>query len=77
MAGLDPYRPIASGSFGEIKNCDHFAPALANLITLAILMPPLIGESAYYLRLLIKSVNIHKWNERSSRGFGKAVAGST
>jgi hypothetical protein len=40
-------------------------------------MPPLIGESAYYLRLLVKSVNIDKWNERTSMGFGKGVAGST
>jgi hypothetical protein len=75
--GSDPYRPIASGGFGEIKNCGHFAPALANLITLAILMPPLIGESAYRLWLLIKSVNIDMWNERTSIGFGKGVAGST
>jgi hypothetical protein len=41
-----------------------FAPALADLITPAILLPPLIGESSFCLWLLIKGVNIAKWNER-------------
>jgi hypothetical protein len=40
-----------------------FAPALADLITPAILLPPLIGESSYCLWLLIKGVNIDKWNK--------------
>jgi hypothetical protein len=45
-----------------------FAPALSDLITPAILLPPLIGESAYCLWLLIKGVNIDKWNERMRMG---------
>ena len=45
-----------------------FAPALANLITPAILLPPLIGESSFCLWLLIKGVNIAKWNERLAAG---------
>jgi hypothetical protein len=52
-----------------------FAPALADLITPAILLPPLIGESSYCLWLLIKGVNIDKWNERM--GHGNGAAGST
>lgn len=43
-----------------------FAPALADLITPAILLPPLIGESSFCLWLLIKGVNVAKWNERLS-----------
>ena len=43
-----------------------FAPALADLLTPAILLPPLIGESSYCLWLLIKGVNLDKWNERMS-----------
>jgi len=45
-----------------------FAPALADLITPAILLPPLVGESSFCLWLLIKGVNIAKWNERVSAG---------
>ena len=41
-----------------------FAPALANLILPAILIPSLIGESAFCLWLLVKGVNLTKWNER-------------
>jgi len=45
-----------------------FAPALANLIIPAILVLPLIGESSMSLWLLIKGVNVTKWNEQVSRG---------
>jgi hypothetical protein len=45
-----------------------FAPALANLIIPAILVLPLIGESSMSLWLLIKGVNVAKWNEQVSRG---------
>jgi hypothetical protein len=41
-----------------------FAPAFAELITPAILIPPLIGESSFCLWLLFKGVNIAKWRER-------------
>lgn len=47
-----------------------FAPAFADLITPAILLPPLIGESSYCLWLLIKGVDIGKWNQRMSMGHG-------
>lgn len=43
-----------------------FTPAFADLITPAILIPALIGESSYCLWLLVKGVNIEKWNERVS-----------
>jgi len=43
-----------------------FAPAFADLITPAILLPPLIGESSFCLWLLVKGVNVAKWKERVS-----------
>jgi Domain of unknown function (DUF4386) len=43
-----------------------FAPAFADLITPAILLPPLIGESSFCLWLLFKGVNVAKWKERLS-----------
>jgi Domain of unknown function (DUF4386) len=42
-----------------------FATAFADWITPAILLPPLIGESSFCLWLLVKGVNIAKWNERT------------
>ncbi len=45
-----------------------FAPAFADLITPAILLPPLVGESSFCLWLLVKGVNIAKWKERVSMG---------
>ncbi|HVP34737.1 MAG TPA: DUF4386 domain-containing protein [Steroidobacteraceae bacterium] len=41
-----------------------FAPALADLITPAILLPPLVGESSFCLWLLIRGVDIDKWHAR-------------
>jgi hypothetical protein len=41
---------------------------VADLIIPAILLPPLIGESAYCLWLLVKGVNVAKWNERVALG---------
>jgi Domain of unknown function (DUF4386) len=46
------------------------APAFADLITPAILLPPLIGESSFCLWLLLKGVNIAKWKERVSTAHG-------
>lgn len=40
------------------------APALADLITPAILIPPLIGEASFCLWLLVRGVNVAKWKER-------------
>jgi hypothetical protein len=47
-----------------------FAPAFADLIIPAILIPPLIGESSFCLWLLVKGVNIAKWNERVTLAHG-------
>jgi hypothetical protein len=43
-----------------------FAPAFADFITPAILLPPLVGESSFCLWLLVKGVNVAKWKERMS-----------
>jgi hypothetical protein len=43
-----------------------FAPSFADLITPAILLPPLIGELSFCLWLLLKGVNVAKWQERLS-----------
>ena len=53
-----------------------FAPALADLITPAILLPPLIGELSFCLWLLIKGVDVGKWNERLTVGHANTAAGS-
>ena len=44
-----------------------FAPALSDLLTPTILIPPLIGESALCLWLLVKGVNVEKWTETNRR----------
>jgi hypothetical protein len=44
-----------------------FAPAVSDLISPAILLPPLIGESSFCLWLLVKGVNVAKWNECVNR----------
>jgi hypothetical protein len=41
-----------------------FAPALADFLTPGILLPILVGESAYALWLLVKGVNVARWEER-------------
>jgi hypothetical protein len=51
-----------------------FAPALADLISPAILLPPLIGESSFCLWLLLKGVNVVKWQERVR--LGQVIAGA-
>jgi hypothetical protein len=40
-----------------------FAPAFADLITPAILLPPFIGEASFCLWLLIKGVDIDQWQK--------------
>jgi len=47
---------------------DLLAPAIADLIAPAILLPPLLGELSYGLWLLIKGVDVGRWNERSKAG---------
>ena len=45
-----------------------FAPAFADLIMPAILLPPLIGETSFCLWLLVKGVNVAIWNARVNVG---------
>ena len=52
-----------------------FAPALADVITPAILLPPLIGESSFCLWLLIKGVDVGRWNERLTMEHVSTAAG--
>ena len=47
-----------------------FVPTFADLIIPAILILPLIGESSFCLWLLVKGVNVAKWNERLTMGHG-------
>lgn len=44
------------------------APNFAGMLFPAILLPALIGESSFCLWLLIKGVNLPKWNERINMG---------
>jgi hypothetical protein len=41
-----------------------FFPTFANIINPAILLPSLIGEGSFCLWLLVKGVNLAKWNEQ-------------
>lgn len=43
-----------------------FAPTLSSWINPSILVLPLIGESSFCMWLLIKGVNVEKWNEKLS-----------
>jgi hypothetical protein len=47
-----------------------FAPKFADLIIPAILSLPLIGESSFCLWLLVKGVNVAKWQERVAMAQG-------
>lgn len=55
---------IAGASYLTACFAALFAPAFADLITPAILLPPLIGESSFCLWLLFKGVNVAKWRAR-------------
>lgn len=45
---------------------DLLAPAIADKLSPAILLPPFIGELSYCLWLLIKGVDMQRWNEHST-----------
>jgi hypothetical protein len=45
-----------------------FAPAFADAIEPGILVVPLVGESSYCLWLLLKGVDVKKWNARVNPG---------
>lgn len=61
---------IAGLSYLTACFADLFSPTLANLIIPAVLIPPFIGETSLCLWLLIRGVNVVKWNERMSLGHG-------
>jgi len=61
---------IAGLSYLTACFAELFAPAFADLITPAILLPPFIGESSFCLWLLVKGVNVAKWKARTSLGQG-------
>jgi hypothetical protein len=61
---------IAGGCYLIACFASLFSPAVANLIIPVILIPPLIGESTLCLWLLIKGVNVARWKERISVGYG-------
>lgn len=70
------YLPRALGVMIQVAGLGYISngfalilyPAIANLVFLAIILPVLIGETSLSLWLLIKGVNIKKWNERRSVG---------
>jgi hypothetical protein len=72
------YLPRLVGLLLQIAGVSHliacfaslFSPAVADLIIPAILLPPFIGESTLCLWLLIKGVNVARWKERVSMGYG-------
>lgn len=49
------------------------APAVANRIFPAILVPAFIGEASLCLWLLVKGVNVEKWKEKASAGRASAA----
>jgi hypothetical protein len=61
---------VAGASYLTACFAALFAPAFADLIVPAILVPPLIGESSFCLWLLVKGVNAAMWNERMEMGHG-------
>jgi hypothetical protein len=59
---------LAGASYLVATFSNLFAPALADKITPAILLPALIGESSLCLWLLVRGVNVAKWNEQVGIG---------
>jgi hypothetical protein len=66
------YLPRALGVMIQIAGLGYISngfaiilyPAIANMVFLAIILPVFISETALSLWLLIKGVNVQKWNER-------------
>lgn len=66
------YLPKFVGVFMQIAGVGYlvacfsalFFPAFSNLISPAILLPPFIGEASFCLWLLVKGVNLAKWNDK-------------
>ena len=58
---------VAGGSYLVACWAALFAPALADVLLPGILLLPLIGESSVCLWLLVKGVNVAKWQARVNR----------
>jgi hypothetical protein len=66
------YLPRALGVMIQIAGLGYISngfaiilyPAIANLVFLAIILPVFISETSLSLWLLVKGVNVQKWNER-------------
>lgn len=66
------YLPRALGVMIQIAGLGYISngfaiimfPAVANMVFLAIILPVVISETALSLWLLVKGVNVQKWNER-------------
>ncbi|HEY0426906.1 MAG TPA: DUF4386 domain-containing protein [Pyrinomonadaceae bacterium] len=75
------YLPRALGVMIQIAGLGYISngfaiilyPAIANMVFLAIILPVFIGETSLSLWLLIKGVNIPKWNERTGIAPGRAL----
>lgn len=65
------YLPRALGVLMQIAGASYLthsfalilAPAFANRIFVAILIPPFVAETSLALWLLVKGVNVQRWNE--------------
>jgi hypothetical protein len=74
------YFPKALGVLMQIAGLSYLtnsfalmlAPAVANRLFPAILVPPFIGEASLCLWLLVKGVNVPKWQQVSVRRFSGA-----
>jgi hypothetical protein len=66
------YFPQALGVLMQIAGVSYlvgtlsafFAPALADMITIPVMLLALIGEASFCLWLLVMGVNVPRWNER-------------
>lgn len=55
---------LAGASYLVASLSELLAPAFANAITPWVLLPVLVGETSFCLWLLLKGVNVAKWNEQ-------------
>ena len=76
------YFPKAVGVLMQIAGLSYLinsfalvlAPAVANRLFPAILLPAFVGEASLCLWLLVKGVNVEKWNRRQSAQPTRSVA---
>jgi hypothetical protein len=65
---------IAGGCYLTACFAALFAPTLFDLMSPAILVPSLIGESSFCLCLLLKGVGVPKWIERTGLQTAKGAS---